>query len=312
MSRIYTISDVHVDYLENRKYIEHLSDQKYESDVLLLAGDVTDNLSLLKTTLQTLKKKFKDVFYVPGNHELWLKKDDREMRFKDSIEKFHAIIKLCHDTGVKTEPEKVTSTQGDVWVVPLFAWYSTPYDDPQDSLYAGDSADVHQDSENMWMDNHLCLWTSLKDKTRSQYFADLNKEPISLVMKNKSPGDVVVSFSHFLSRKELLGHTEAEFEEFNKERSLRKLPEFQIDKSKSKQMQFDFSLFAGCKVLEEAIRMLGSVVHVHGHQHRNRDREIGGVRYVSHCLGYPREQQNGFTWGLMEWDGPKQIWPSTK
>ena len=45
--------------------------------------------------------------------------------------------------------------------------------------------------------------------------------------------------------------------------------------------------------LDEQIRSLGSSIHVYGHQHRNRDRTIDGVRYITHCLGYPRERDQG-------------------
>jgi hypothetical protein len=57
--------------------------------------------------------------------------------------------------------------------------------------------------------------------------------------------------------------------------------------------EFNFTRVAGCRQLDEQLRMLGSVLHLYGHQHRNRDRMIDGVRYVSHCLGYPPEWREG-------------------
>ncbi len=57
--------------------------------------------------------------------------------------------------------------------------------------------------------------------------------------------------------------------------------------------RFKFSRVAGSTRLEARIRALGSVLHVFGHQHRNRDRVIDGSRYVSNCLGYPREHARG-------------------
>ena len=66
MSRVFAISDVHVDYPENLQWIENLSETSYQTDVLLLAGDVSDKLPLIKSTLRTLCQKFKEVFFVPG------------------------------------------------------------------------------------------------------------------------------------------------------------------------------------------------------------------------------------------------------
>ena len=51
--------------------------------------------------------------------------------------------------------------------------------------------------------------------------------------------------------------------------------------------------------------------HVHGHQHRQRDRIIDGVRYVSHCLAYPSERQEGtcVVGQPVDPDNPKLVWP---
>ena len=66
MSRIFAISDIHVDIPENLHLVESWSASDYRNDVLIVAGDVTDNLSLLKTVLQSLTQKFLKVCYVPG------------------------------------------------------------------------------------------------------------------------------------------------------------------------------------------------------------------------------------------------------
>ena len=56
------------------------------------------------------------------------------------------------------------------------------------------------------------------------------------------------------------------------------------------------------------VSCLNPTVHVFGHQHWNWDVVIAGVRYVAHCLGSPNDQRDGWTWGVSEWDGPKQVW----
>ena len=72
MVRLFAISDLHVDHKENLAFIKSWSDTNYKNDVLIVAGDVTDKLSLLETTLAQIKLKFREVFYVPGELIMFL------------------------------------------------------------------------------------------------------------------------------------------------------------------------------------------------------------------------------------------------
>ena len=66
LNRICAISDIHVDYKQNLEFIENLSEDEYVNDGLILAGDVTDDMTLLRTVLELLNSKFRTVFFVPG------------------------------------------------------------------------------------------------------------------------------------------------------------------------------------------------------------------------------------------------------
>ncbi|XP_077992154.1 uncharacterized protein LOC144446277 [Glandiceps talaboti] len=303
MSRIFAISDIHVDHSENYEWIEKLPNDLYTNDALIVAGDVTDYMPLLEATLTSLRKKFNTVFYVPGNHELWLREDPKRSDTTDSIQKFDKILAMCDSIDVHTKPKRLKVNEDEeVMVVPLFSWYSSPEDDPEDSLYLRGQADEDAKKMNsMWMDNHFCKWPKL-DTTKSKYFANLNQEYI------KEYDIPVISFSHFLPRRDLILACKEDNEAVEKERKMLSLPEKKIERQGAL-LGFNFTRFAGCNILETQIRKLGSRVHVHGHQHRNRDREMHGVRYVSHCLGYKREREEGLMWGLSEWKGPKQVWP---
>jgi metallophosphoesterase superfamily enzyme len=90
--RLYAVSDVHVDYKENWDWIEKTltgtfeedgtvlrnkgdetaSEKRFANAGIIVAGDVTHKLDLLEQFLALLKRHFCDVFYVPGNHELWV------------------------------------------------------------------------------------------------------------------------------------------------------------------------------------------------------------------------------------------------
>ncbi|CAI7779699.1 unnamed protein product [Closterium sp. NIES-53] len=83
VTRVYVVSDIHTDHAENMEWVERLAAtcQRSEGsrkgrDVLILAGDVTDNLEVLSRTFQLLTSAFHHVFFIPGNHELWCRHHD--------------------------------------------------------------------------------------------------------------------------------------------------------------------------------------------------------------------------------------------
>ena len=58
---------------------EDLSDNAYQDDILILAGDISDDQTVLRTTFQLMASKFAHVFFVPGNHDLWVRRKEREV-----------------------------------------------------------------------------------------------------------------------------------------------------------------------------------------------------------------------------------------
>lgn len=177
--RIFAISDLHVDFDENRKWVFNLSQQDYKDDGLILAGDITDNLDLLKKTFEVLKNRFREIFFVPGNHDLWV----RHNSIPDSLEKFRLIRKSADDFHVHM---KLVSFS-DLVVVPLFGWYDYSFGQPTDDL------------KNIWADYSACKWEKgLDDRAITDIFVEKNKEYLNIKNKN------VISFSHFLPRIDLM------------------------------------------------------------------------------------------------------------
>ncbi|MEM8501484.1 MAG: metallophosphoesterase family protein, partial [Pseudomonadota bacterium] len=95
MTRILAISDLHVDFRDNMEHMLSLSDSNYRDDCLIVAGDACDDLAKLEQLLRSLTAKFSVVTFVPGNHELWV----RRKSFADSLEKFSSILELCDQIG---------------------------------------------------------------------------------------------------------------------------------------------------------------------------------------------------------------------
>ena len=52
-----------------------------QADVLLLAGDISDNVALICQSLITAAGTFGKVFFVPGNHELWVRGERHDGRY---------------------------------------------------------------------------------------------------------------------------------------------------------------------------------------------------------------------------------------
>jgi predicted phosphodiesterase len=262
--RVFALSDLHVDYEANRLRLEALSRHEYRSDVLIVAGDVSDDLERLEATLTALRERFGRVFFVPGNHELWV----RRRECADSFEKFVRLVDLCAAIDVSTRPQHVGG-DGGAWIVPLFSWYVKPEEGP-DSLFIEKRGE--DPSLSMWADNHFVRWPDQDvAPTPADRFLLLNEPFIE-----RDFDAPVISFSHFLPRADLIRRTRGEIERLG-------------PGPRDRHPEFNFSRVAGSAGIERQIRRLGSRVHVYGHQHRDRTREIDGVRYVSRCLGYPKE-----------------------
>lgn len=272
--RVFALSDLHVDYADNMRRFEALSARDFQADALILAGDITDDLERLAIVLGLARSKFAWVFFVPGNHELWVRRNEAG----DSIQKFHRILALCASLNVATRPARIpaAANESGLWIVPLFSWYVKPEEGDATLFVEKPGGDA---GLAMWADNYLTKWDGLApDRRIADFFLDMNREHVE--REYDAP---VVSFSHFLPRRELM---------FPGGRSPGKHP---LGRVPGRGAGFNFSRVAGSARLDDQVRALGSTVHVYGHQHRNRDLVIDGVRYVSNCLGYPHEREGGQT-----------------
>lgn len=123
--RIWALSDIHTDHAENLEWIRSLEqDGRYAKDTLLLAGDVSDKNEVLRETLASLAASFATVFFVPGNHDLWVRRESEE----SSLDKLAAVLALCSELGVRTRP----AFAGGAVIVPLLSWYHSSWDTEPD------------------------------------------------------------------------------------------------------------------------------------------------------------------------------------
>jgi len=178
--RLFATSDLHTDYRENFRWLQELSDTEYRDDVLIVAGDVSDRMEVIRETLLLLRSKFRQLLFTPGNHELWVR--DAGI---NSLEKFQLILNLCDELGIARKPLRLEK----FWVVPLFSWY--------DGVFEPEMKDEEPVARRAWADFHFCRWPE-EAKPLADYFLRLNEPHL------KSYQGPVVSFSHFIPRMDLL------------------------------------------------------------------------------------------------------------
>lgn len=174
--RVFALSDLHADYPENFQWILELSNVDYQQDVLVLAGDVTDDLQVLAQVFQALRSKFREVMFVPGNHELWVQNDVVDC----SLEKFALIGQLCAVEGIR----QTAYVYGDVSIVPLYSWYDFSFGEPDRHL------------RRAWRDFRACAWPAdLPDSAAvNRHFLAMNTPVLN------TRNTTLISFSHFLPR----------------------------------------------------------------------------------------------------------------
>eukprot|EP01111_Echinosteliopsis_oligospora_P012723 TRINITY_DN4395_c0_g1_i1.p1 TRINITY_DN4395_c0_g1~~TRINITY_DN4395_c0_g1_i1.p1 ORF type:complete len:306 (-),score=87.45 TRINITY_DN4395_c0_g1_i1:187-1104(-) len=287
---IYAISDLHTDYDDNLKWVTEISDVEYIDDCLIVAGDVTDNLLKLEYTFKLLVSKFKQVFFCPGNHEVWINKVDEETHhIFCSFSKFDKVIEICDKLGVKTTP----SVFDGILIVPLFAWYDKTLHIEHPILTS---------DYKLWSDTYRCKWPL--DTTNEEIvsrFLKMNERHIP----PSPPPSSVITFSHFFSSLELMTAYMAEIERRWKSTTTTtslsspspspspSTPSTSTASTTNKSasdIRANFSLVAGTQQLDSQIKRWNSSVHIFGHSHRKMEFKIEGVRYINNPLGYPRER----------------------
>jgi len=281
VERVWAVSDIHTDAKENLEFMERLDSQAYAADALIVAGDISDDLAVVRRTLRGLRAKFARVFFVPGNHDLWVARQHNVDGCIDSLQKLRALERICTEEGVDTRPQRLLAANGagvsDLWILPVISWHCRSFDEEPDldSRWQGIPR-----AEHVCSDYRLCKWPKSLDQTTDSVAVHLDKmnddwiqdleEPefsrlSSLAAGCREPGSAVITFSHFLPRIELL-------------------PE-------KRYLYFPvLAQFVGSPPLGRRLKRLRPDVHVFGHTHFGWDQEIDGVRYLSPPVGMPRER----------------------
>ncbi len=177
--RIFAVSDLHIDYAENAKWLFGLPKNDYNNDILVLAGDISSNMQAVIKAFAALKSRFYEVLFIPGNHDLWIDRNNN----RNSFDNFHLIKTIAANCGIVMEPAHYNTLS----IVPLFGWYDYSFGEPAKELY------------DIWIDYTACVWPDGYDESSvTQTFISMNSG--FLKIKN----DFLITFSHFLPRIDLM------------------------------------------------------------------------------------------------------------
>ncbi|MEW5298995.1 MAG: hypothetical protein WDW36_002056 [Sanguina aurantia] len=111
------------------EFLQSLSPERYQEATLIVAGDVSHDIDIIRDTLSLLTRRFQHVFFTPGNHCAWLTPADTEQRgITHSAAKLRAVLSLCDELHVHTRPAVVAG----LTVVPLLSWHHKSFDTEPD------------------------------------------------------------------------------------------------------------------------------------------------------------------------------------
>ncbi|HDQ71984.1 MAG TPA: metallophosphoesterase [Chloroflexi bacterium] len=89
--KLYAISDLHLSDAVNRRALEGVAE--HPDDWIVLAGDTGEKEAHLDWALSILTHRFRQVVWVPGNHDLWTLPSDREGLRGEA--KYRRLVTIC-------------------------------------------------------------------------------------------------------------------------------------------------------------------------------------------------------------------------
>ncbi len=176
--KVWVTSDLHIDYRQNKQFFQQLSALDYQTDILIIAGDISHQLTEVISLFRSLVRKFKKVLFVAGNHDLWITPEDN---IDYSWQKMQQLYHLAQQEGILT----TALTIDELYITPLQSWYDFSFGRPSSTI------------QRAWQDFKYCQWEeSLEELTTK--LIDQNAASLRTTKKQ------VISFSHFLPTATLL------------------------------------------------------------------------------------------------------------
>ncbi|MBK7947418.1 MAG: metallophosphoesterase [Deltaproteobacteria bacterium] len=255
--KLHAISDLHVGFKENREALRALPARP--DDWLILCGDVGDTPEQLAYALDVLGRKFGQLLWVPGNHELWTVPRATGSR---GVARYAELVELCRGRGVLTpeDPFPVwTGEGGPHLLAPLFLLY--------DYSFRPDEVPVEQAVAWAQEENLMCADEVLLHPDPYPGFGAwcearcLESERRLEEALAQHPGLPTILIAHFPLKQRLA--------------LLPRIPRFMV--------------WCGTRRTEDWHLRFRAAVVVSGHLHIPSSRSIDGVRFEEVSLGYPEQ-----------------------
>ncbi|KAG1681526.1 hypothetical protein FOA52_014032 [Chlamydomonas sp. UWO 241] len=321
---VYAISDLHTDYAANMAWVEALAAARACGSEgghaclqsgLIVAGDISHDLGILRRTLQLLVSAYTHVFFIPGNHELWIT-GGREGGPTDSAAKLDAVLGVCAELGVHTRP---TLLGPHLLVAPLHAWHHKSWDTEQDipgipragPLTISDFSRCRWPSELTGPEGHgglqLAEWADALNNAVG-WPAEMRARMADARRSDgggNSGSGVGSSNGGSTGRNSASATTAPTTTTTSAERGNPKplqvisfshfVPDVRLNPEKRFLTFPNLAKAVGSDPLGERVRRLHPAVHVFGHTHFSWDATLeNGVRYVQAPLCYPPERGHRF------------------
>ncbi|KAI1356257.1 metallophosphoesterase-like protein [Xylaria sp. FL0043] len=258
--KLYAIGDLHLGFEFNKRALGAL--QPHPEDGLILCGDVGEKPEHLELAFGAAKRNFKEVFWCPGNHELYTMPPSEEPRGE---KKYEECVEVARRFGVHTPEDDFFLWEGEggpALIAPIFTLYD----------YSFRPADVTREGAVKWAEEEDTVATD-------EYLLHPDPHPTRddwcklLVCKSaqrleeameQHPGVPLIIANHWPLREDLV--------------FIPRVPRF--------------SLWSGTKLTEDWHTRFNAKVVVSGHLHVRRTDWMDGVRFEECSLGYPRQWEN--------------------
>jgi predicted phosphodiesterase len=276
--RLWAISDIHLSFKANREALEKLL--PHPNDDLILCGDVGETLEHCHMAFAKAKECFRQVWWVPGNHELYTIPSQKDGARGEA--KYMECVEVARQYGILTPEDDFVLWEGEggpVLIAPIFTLYD--YSFRPDEIKLENALEWAREKDIEATDEHLLHPDPYKSRIEWCHALVEKTEAQLAAAVAAYPDTKLIIVGHWPLREDLV--------------KLFRVPRF--------------SLWCGTKKTEDWHNQYNAKIVISGHLHVRRTDFIDNTRFEEVSLGYPRQWQECQDRGLDINDLLREILP---